>query len=70
MLLSQADNPILGAGFNSFWSGQRLEVLLGKYNIIQAHNGYLETYLNGGWIAVLLFVILVFQPARASRERF
>jgi hypothetical protein len=68
VLLSQADNPIFGAGFNSFWSGQRLEVLLGKYNIIQAHNGYLETYLNGGWIAVLLFLVLVFSASQSIKK--
>ncbi len=68
VLLSQADNPLFGAGFNSFWSGQRLEVLLGKYNIIQAHNGYLETYLNGGWIAVLLFVVLVFSASQSIKR--
>lgn len=60
ILLDYQESPILGAGFNSFWAGERLlklsEVVGG---IIQAHNGYLETYLNGGLVGVgLLLVIL------------
>jgi O-antigen ligase len=59
LLLANAEDPIFGAGFCSFWSGKRLEVLWGKFGIIQAHNGYLEAYLNGGCIAVFLLVGLV-----------
>jgi hypothetical protein len=68
-LLSMADSPLLGAGFNSFWSGQRLEILYARLGIIQAHNGYLEMYLNGGWIAVLLFIGLAISAyQRLKRE--
>lgn len=59
VLLDHAANPVVGAGFNSYWSGKRLEVLYEQFSIIQAHNGYLETYLNGGWIAVTLLLILI-----------
>jgi exopolysaccharide production protein ExoQ len=63
-LLSMADSALFGAGFNSFWSGERLEILYARLGIIQAHNGYLEMYLNGGWIAVVLFVGLIFSARR------
>ena len=44
-----------------FWIGERLQIfnrLLGGLN--QAHNGYIEIYLNLGWVGlVLLFAIIV-----------
>lgn len=61
ILMSYQENPLLGPGFNTFWSGQRLVQLHAEVaTIIQAHNGYLETYLNGGLVgAGLLLVLLV-----------
>lgn len=51
-------NPMIGAGFESFWLGPRAEFLWAKYwwRPNQAHNGYLETYLNLGWVGVILLV--------------
>jgi len=69
ILLSQSVNPFLGAGFNSFWSGERLKYLWEQYEIIQAHNGYLEIYLNGGILGlILLFVVLATSGWRLSRQ--
>lgn len=64
------DNPLVGAGFNTFWAGRRLELLADKtFGIIQAHNGYLETYLNGGWVGVgLLFVLLLSAYMRIRKQ--
>jgi O-antigen ligase len=52
---------LLGAGYESFWSGERLVrvwVKLGvtEGGIIQAHNGYIETYLNLGMVGLVLLV--------------
>lgn len=59
-LLEMNDSSLLGMGFNSFWSGDRLNEIYAELGIIQAHNGYLETYLNGGFISiVLLFALLM-----------
>ncbi|MFZ0825991.1 MAG: O-antigen ligase family protein [Verrucomicrobiia bacterium] len=60
MLLQKSDSFLLGSGFNSFWSGDRLAEIYDKLGIIQAHNGYLETFLNGGLLGVLLLIILIF----------
>lgn len=54
-------NPIVGAGFMSFWTGARLDEvwrLLGT-PINQAHNGYLEQYLNLGYIGVAFIAVIV-----------
>lgn len=56
-LLRFGSNPILGAGYESFWLGDKLKYLLYKYGgVIQSHNGYLETYLNLGIVGLLLML--------------
>ena len=53
--LKLVDNPIIGAGYESFWVGTRLEKMRPVApGVNQAHNGYLEVYLNLGWIGVTL----------------
>jgi hypothetical protein len=60
ILLAHQESPLMGAGFNTFWAGQRLVQLSESVGgIIQAHNGYLETYLNGGLVGVSLLAILL-----------
>jgi O-antigen ligase len=54
-------NPIIGAGFMSFWTGERMETIwkvLGA-GINQAHNGYLEQYLNLGYIGVGFMIAIM-----------
>jgi O-antigen ligase len=60
-LLRLAMDPILGAGFESFWLGDRIEKLWNLYwwRPNQAHNGYLEIYLNLGWIGVALLGVVI-----------
>ena len=61
-LLKMVRNPFLGTGFESFWLGPRLEELwrVNTWRPNQAHNGYLEVYLNLGWVGIaLLMVVLV-----------
>ncbi len=61
-VLSMTANPLMGTGFESFWLGERLEELWNIYwwHPNQAHNGYLEVFLNLGWIGgALLAVVLV-----------
>jgi exopolysaccharide production protein ExoQ len=56
-LLEMANNPVLGAGFESFWLGDRIKLLWEKYGpLIQAHNGYLEIYLNLGIIGLAILI--------------
>ena len=57
-VLKLQGNPLLGAGFESFWLGPRLDGLWKEFfwHPLQAHNGYIEIYLNLGWVGILLFV--------------
>jgi len=65
-LLGLASNPILGAGYNSFWLGERLQRLWTKYAFrpTQAHSGYLEVYLNLGLIGISLLAAVLISAYR------
>ena len=54
-------DPIFGAGFESFWLGKRLDKLWEKWwwQPNQAHNGYIETYLNLGWVGIVLLAGMI-----------
>ena len=54
-------DPWLGAGYQSFWLGDRPLVFESVYGsqINQAHNGYLEQYLNLGYVGVAFIVLLL-----------
>lgn len=60
-LLREPVNPVVGTGYQSFWLGSRADNLWDKYlfHPIQAHNGYLETYLNGGVVGVGLLLAMI-----------
>jgi O-antigen ligase len=68
-------NPLVGAGFESFWLGPRVPMLreaFGGNPLNEAHNGYIEVYLNLGWVGVgLLALILIggYQRAMATFRR-
>ena len=58
-LLGMHTNPLIGTGYESFWMGPRLEWFwdhAGVGHLNEAHNGYLEVYLNLGIIGLLLLV--------------
>ena len=61
-VLALATNPLLGTGFESFWLGDRLQRIwsIWWWHPNEAHNGYIEVYLNLGWIGVgLLSMVIV-----------
>jgi O-antigen ligase len=63
-------NPLIGTGFYSFWSEERMRAISEGYNglINESHNGYLETYLNSGLIGVALLIIMLAMTARAIKR--
>ena len=56
VVLSTGTNPLVGAGYESFWLGPRLRWVWEKTGITinEAHNGFLEVYLNQGLIGLFL----------------
>lgn len=77
VLLNWDINPILGVGFESFWLGERMDKLAGLFpglNLNEAHNGYLETYINLGllglFITLALLLATFFKTQRALMDDF
>jgi O-antigen ligase len=75
LLITLSPNAWLGTGYENFWLGSRLDKIWAQYSWKpnQAHNGYMETYLNLGLIgiALLLLVLVVgYQAAIAGLRRF
>jgi exopolysaccharide production protein ExoQ len=64
-------SPIFGTGFESFWLGERLQKLWAIYwwHPNEAHNGYLEIYLDLGLIGLfLLFGVLLATFWKCKRD--
>lgn len=65
ILIPLAPNPIGGAGFETFWVGPRVATiarLIGGLKMTnEAHNGYIEVYLNLGWLGLGIIALLLGQ---------
>ena len=71
-LLQEPINPLIGVGYTSFWLGERLTRLWAMYPNSppnQAHNGYLEVYLNLGLIGVCLIAGVLWRGLRTMQSR-
>lgn len=60
-IVTMNGNPLIGTGFESFWMGKRLEEIWSRHwwHPNEAHNGYLELYLNLGLIGVVLMGFVI-----------
>jgi exopolysaccharide production protein ExoQ len=67
-LIPAVTSPMIGTGFDSFWNSSNVQVFqrnlegLGFYHperLNEAHNGYIEVYLNLGWIGVCLVLFIL-----------
>jgi O-antigen ligase len=70
--LSVPINPLVGTGYYSFWlDPKRVDIVSADYwfRLNEAHNGYIETYLNEGLIGVfLLAALLIFAFQKIKRD--
>lgn len=69
MLLNYGSNPLIGAGYESFWYGERMARIWQDYpGILQAHNGYVDLYLNMGIAGIVVIIgIIISGISRAFR---
>jgi exopolysaccharide production protein ExoQ len=71
-VLNMHTNPLVGTGYESFWLGSRLKQFWqdsGQGHINEAHNGFLEMYLNLGITGVLLIGALLVSGFRRAARR-
>jgi exopolysaccharide production protein ExoQ len=58
--LKLVENPVFGTGYESFWVGTRLEKMRPVApGVNQAHNAYIEIYLNLGWVGLVMFGVVI-----------
>lgn len=71
LAFSMAGNPIFGTGFEGFWMGKRLEAMWRiDRNVSQAHNGYIEIYLNLGFVGLILLGAVIAKGYRNVFSEF
>jgi O-antigen ligase len=66
-VIAAVPNPVVGAGFENFWIGPDVGKELQRglpgwwhpENLNEAHNGYIEVYLNLGWIGVSMIALIL-----------
>ena len=71
-LLSEPNSALFGTGYASFWLGARLQRIWDSdpiTKLLQAHNGYIEIYLNLGLIGVALLGGVLWTGLRNTRRR-
>jgi O-antigen ligase len=65
-------HPLLGAGFEAFWSSPAGRELVERpefsWNPNQAHNGYLEVYLNLGLLGLLLIAVVCWRGLKTALD--
>jgi exopolysaccharide production protein ExoQ len=73
LLIPMAPSALVGAGFESFWLGPRLQKVWDAFPnlyVSEAHNGYIEVYLNLGVIGLTLIILLLVHGYRRSVAAF
>jgi exopolysaccharide production protein ExoQ len=74
--IAAAGNPVIGTGFESFWNVniEKVARLLPGYweihNLVSAHNGYIQIYLDLGWIGVGLVAFIILSSYRRAARAF
>ena len=65
-LLNMRTNPVVGTGYESFWIRERISMLYEKlgWTPNEAHNGYLEIYLELGFIGLFLIAVVLISTYR------
>ena len=76
-VIPAAPNSIVGAGFESFWISPCVQNFQRKMvgfwhpeNLNEAHDGYIEVYLNLGWIGVCLISLILISGYRRAVAAF
>jgi O-antigen ligase len=61
LIIHMTKNPLGGAGFETFWLGPRLNTIWALYpwGPEEAHNGYIETYINLGILGLMLMALVI-----------
>lgn len=69
-LLTMVKNPLIGFGYESFWLGSRQQIVLERWGLAgNTHNGYLQMYMDLGYIGLFFIVAWIISGLRnVARE--
>ena len=69
-LLTMVKNPLVGFGYESFWLGDRQQIVFERWGLFgNAHNGYLQMYLDLGYIGLFFLAAWILSGLRnVARE--
>lgn len=74
--IAAAGNPIIGTGFESFWNTNVEKVASGLqdyweiHDLVSAHNGYIEVYLDLGLVGLCLIALILMSGYRHASKAF
>jgi exopolysaccharide production protein ExoQ len=57
-----SQHPLLGVGYGAFWIGEMANIPWSHnmtWTLGQAHNGYIDIYLQLGWMGILLLIAII-----------
>jgi O-antigen ligase len=70
LVLEQQTDPLVGNGFYTFWDSDKGKAVMNSFmKINEAHNGYLEMYLDGGLIGDTLLGLLLLTAGKRVVDR-
>jgi exopolysaccharide production protein ExoQ len=72
VILEKNTSYLVGAGFRGFWEtaeGVSVAQELGTNQLITAHNGYLEAYLNGGVVSLVFLAAFLWSTGLNATEK-
>ncbi len=70
LVLEQQTDPVIGYGFYTFWDSDKGRAVMNSFmRINEAHNGYLEMYVDGGLIGDTLLIFLLLAAGRRAINR-
>jgi exopolysaccharide production protein ExoQ len=58
-LLNEHTDPIFGTGYYSLWSTPAFRDRIPEWMSNSAHNGYLEAYIEGGYIEIFFLIVMI-----------
>lgn len=78
-VLGAAGSPVFGTGFESFWISPNAQIFQRTLSNIgwwhpeglnEAHDGYIEVYLNLGWVGVALISLILVRGYWSASQAF
>lgn len=66
-------SPLIGVGYGGFWIGRLANIPWSEglsWVLGQAHNGYVDTYLQLGWLGVCLLMLVIFSAIPRIAQSF